>query len=114
MDFIFHITPRSRWQAAQTTGLYHADSLDTEGFIHCSRSHQLLWVADKFYRGQSDLVLLCIDPSQLQAELRDETIDTGAQFPHIYGALNVDAVMQVLDFTPTESGTFQMPSWPTD
>lgn len=109
MDWLLHITERSRWQAAQVEGVYRADSLDTEGFIHCSRRHQVLWVARRFYPGQLGLVLLCIDPAQLHAEVRDETIETGAQFPHIYGPLNLEAVVQVLEFAPDSAGEFQLP-----
>ncbi len=110
-DLIVHITERSRWQTAQPTGTYRADSLATAGFIHCSRPAQVLWVAHNFYRGQTGLVLLCIDPDQVLPEIHYDTIATGAQFPHIYGPLNVAAVIQVLDFVPNDRGEFELPEF---
>ncbi|NJP11048.1 MAG: DUF952 domain-containing protein [Leptolyngbyaceae cyanobacterium RU_5_1] len=109
MDVILHITSRSHWQHAQQASAYCADSLDSEGFIHCSTPNQVVWVANTFYQGQSGLVLLCIAPSQVQPELRYDEIETGERFPHIYGPLNLDAVIQVLEFEPDTAGRFVLP-----
>lgn len=109
MNWILHITPRSHWQQAQQKGSYRADSLDSEGFIHCSTPAQVAWVANSFYQGQSDLVLLCIDPEKLNAELIYEEVEGNQQFPHLYGALNLDAVVQVVDFEPDSKGRFELP-----
>ncbi|MDX2244774.1 MAG: DUF952 domain-containing protein [Leptolyngbyaceae cyanobacterium bins.302] len=103
---IFHITTSKDWQQAQQAGEYRAASLETEGFIHCSNADQVAWVANNFYRAVPDLVLLQIDPSKLTAELRYDEIETGDRFPHIYGALNLDAVVHVLEFAPQADGTF--------
>lgn len=110
MRFILHITERSRWQHAQQIGEYCADSLDTEGFIHCSTSEQIIWVANQFYRGQTHLVLLKIDPKKLSSELRYDLIETGDRFPHVYGSINIDAVVQVIDFEPKTNGDFELPA----
>ena len=42
MKTIYHITPRQDWEKASSEGTYRADSLETEGFIHCSTSAQLV------------------------------------------------------------------------
>jgi uncharacterized protein (DUF952 family) len=109
MMMIFHITLRSQWEAAQPSGFYHADSLETEGFIHCSTAAQVARSANKFYQGQVNLLLLGIDPSLLQAELRYDTLETGEAFPHIYGAINLDAVTQVMALKPDDTGHFVYP-----
>jgi uncharacterized protein (DUF952 family) len=80
-------------------GLYEADTLATEGFIHCSEPHQVVDTANVLFRGRPDLVLLVIDPTRLDAPLRYEASKRGT-FPHIYGPLNVSAVTAVLDFPP--------------
>jgi uncharacterized protein (DUF952 family) len=103
MTPILHITPRSQWQAAQAIGSYRADSLDHEGFIHCSRVEQVVTVANRFYAEQSGLVLLVIDPDRLQSPLRYEAAD-GDEFPHLYGALNLDAVVAAIAFEPGAQG----------
>ena len=112
MNLILHITQRQQWEAAQAHGAYRCDSLDTEGFIHCSTPSQVVRVANFFYAGQQGLVLLWIDGDRLQAELRYDAIDTGETFPHVYGEVNLDAVMKVTDFEPEADGTFKMPNSP--
>jgi len=111
---IYHITQRKAWELARQAGEYRGDTLDTQGFIHCSTSGQVVGVANSYYPGRHGLVLLCIDESKMQAELRFEAPDGPAiegenRFPHIYGPLNTDAVTSVLDFEPGADGTFTMP-----
>lgn len=55
-------------------------------------------------------MLLKIDPERLTSELRYDLIETGDRFPHIYGSIDVDAVMQVSDFAPGADGWFQLPA----
>lgn len=109
MSLILHITPQEHWQQAQNQGIYRCQSLESEGFIHCSTLGQVVWVANSFYRAQRSLVLLCIDSDKVQAELKYEPVEGGEQFPHLYGALNLDAVTEVLNFEPGQSGLFQLP-----
>lgn len=103
-----HITTRTAWEAARQAGEYRPESLHTEGFIHCSTPLQVVRTAARFYRGQHDLVLLLIDPAELQADLRYEAADDDL-FPHIYGPLNLDAVIDVVPFPPREDDTFVLP-----
>ena len=56
MALIFHITTAAAWEQARAAGAYTADSLATEGFIHCSDPHQVAWVANTRFRGRSDLI----------------------------------------------------------
>ncbi|HMQ34809.1 MAG TPA: DUF952 domain-containing protein [Chloroflexaceae bacterium] len=110
MKPIFHITTVAAWEDARRAGAYTADSLATEGFIHLSTRAQLLWVADRFYRGQAGLVLLAVDPARLLAELRYEESEPGQRFPHLYGPLNLDAVVAAHPFPPEPDGTFRLPA----
>ena len=110
MALILHIISRSRWATAAATGFYLADSLNKEGFIHCSTPEQVLSPANALYRGQKELVLLCIDPDRVQMPVvYEDCYDTGQAFPHIYGPLNVDAVVNVVDFPPGKDGFFSLP-----
>jgi uncharacterized protein (DUF952 family) len=110
-DFILHATSRTAWSAAQKAGAYTADSLASQGFIHCSRMDQVVHVANNIFKGQQGLVLLKIDPSRLTAKLRYEpgTDAPDELFPHIYGPLNLEAVSAVLDFEPGIDGIFSLP-----
>lgn len=106
---IYHITAAEAWAAAQAGGFYTADSLATEGFIHLSTRDQVRWVAGNRYRGQTGLVLLAVDPTRLIAELRYEESVPGQSFPHLYGPLNLDAVVAVAPFPPEPDGSFSLP-----
>jgi len=111
-DFILHITTRTAWSAAQKAGQYLADSLASQGFIHCSLVRQALRVANLVFTGQHGLVLLVIDPARLTSELRWEPgVDLASDlFPHIYGPINLEAVIKVLDFEPGPDGMFLLPA----
>jgi uncharacterized protein (DUF952 family) len=114
---IYHITTHLAWQTARQHGEYRAPSLESQGFIHCSKLEQVKGVADTVFRGQDGLVLLCIDPARLTAELREEAPDPivpaehqpGERFPHLYGALNLDAVTRAVALPPGADGTFTVP-----
>lgn len=106
-EVIFHITTADAWDAARAAGAYTADSLATEGFIHCSEADQYVWVANQRFLGRQDLVLLHIEEPRLTAPVRRENLEGGERlFPHIYGALNLDAVVLVAPFRPAADGTF--------
>ena len=104
---IVHIVEKKVWEQAQQAGEYRAASLATEGFIHSSRPEQVLRVANRFYRGIPDLLLLWIDPQRLLAPLRFEASD-GEIFPHIYGALNLDSVIRVCELAPDADGVYRI------
>ena len=106
---IFHITRSEDWKNALEQGAYRADSLASQGFIHCSSRAQVVATANRYYRGQPGLVLLEIASSRVQAEIRWENLEGGAElFPHIYGPLNLEAVEKVIEFGPGDDGTFSL------
>ena len=117
---IYHLTSRQAWSEAQSRGEYHAESLESEGFIHCSTETQVLPVAEKYYKGQSNMILLKIDPARLSSELRWEPPTGGAPppgvpegdlFPHIYGPINLDAIVKVYDLESNPDGSYKTPTF---
>jgi uncharacterized protein (DUF952 family) len=94
MPEILHITTRSAWEQARDQGSYEPPSLASEGFIHFSEPHQVAAVARARYAGVDDLVLLHVSTDRLSVPLKYEPAD-GDTFPHLYGALNLDAVTDV-------------------
>jgi uncharacterized protein (DUF952 family) len=52
-------------------------------------------VANMYYQGLPDLLVLMIDTDGVQPEIRfDYVPGSDEPFPHIYGPLNVDAAVQ--------------------
>jgi uncharacterized protein (DUF952 family) len=103
MTTIYHLVPARIWQEC-TGPTYSADSLASEGFIHCSYAGQVAGAANRFYADQADMLVLHIDPSRLASPLRDEPSGTGELFPHIYGPINRDAVVRVQALTRGADG----------
>jgi glutathione S-transferase len=109
---IFHIATRDDWEQASGVGAYTRSSvgktLAEEGFIHASQASQVTRTANKFYRDvPGELLVLVIDPDLLHAEVRYEDVP-GAElpFPHIYGPLNTDAVVEVRPLPTGPDGSF--------
>ncbi|MEZ4399889.1 MAG: DUF952 domain-containing protein [Kofleriaceae bacterium] len=111
---LFHITTAAAWAAAQRAGHYRAPSLDAVGFIHLSSRSQWLATANRFYRGQRDLVLLVVRADRLTAEVRWEDgvppAADGAPFPHLYGPLDLAAVTAAVRLTVDDDGAIRAPA----
>ncbi|HAA58827.1 MAG TPA: DUF952 domain-containing protein [Myxococcales bacterium] len=112
---IYHITEKLSWEGAQEKGKYTAPSLELEGFIHCSTREQIVQTANNFYKGQQDLVLLCIDEDSVTDVLKYEapvaSNDPGAGllFPHVYAPIDLASVYKVVDFPCESDGSFRLP-----
>ncbi|MGC4174723.1 DUF952 domain-containing protein [Demequina sp.] len=95
---LFHLALAADWAAAFEAGEYRVSTLgmtlDDVGYLHASHAHQVQGVADAFYRGRSDVVLLVIAPERFPGEIREDLDPASGQyFPHLYGALPVGAVV---------------------
>jgi uncharacterized protein (DUF952 family) len=117
---IYHITSRGAWIEATRSGRYAADSLESEGFIHCSTAAQVIPVARQFYQGQTGLALLVIDTRKVESPVQWEQsapppgIGESAAFPHVYGPIGLEAIAACLDFEPDEVGEFALPPLPAE
>jgi uncharacterized protein (DUF952 family) len=91
---IYHITTELGWETARRAGAYAADTLESEGFIHCSTAEQWPRVLRERFAGRDHLVLLEIDPERAGADVRWENLEGGEEpFPHLYGPLDIGAVV---------------------
>lgn len=92
---IYHVTTVNEWEAALKQGSYEAPSLHTEGFIHTSKADQVKGVLERYYKGRTDLLLLHIEESKLGSVLKFELAPSvNEEFPHIYGPINMDAIVK--------------------
>jgi uncharacterized protein (DUF952 family) len=111
MTRIYHLALRDEWRAGEpyrrsTLG----QSLDDVGFVHCSYAPQVQTIADLVSRDRDDVVLLEIDPSLLDAEVRDERADDDIDlFPHVYGPITPQAVVCVHDLALDDDGRLVLP-----
>ncbi len=111
MSVIYHIASLADWERARRDGEYTMSSrgrtLAQEGFIHASTAGQVAWVANSFYAGVGDLVLLVIDTGKLGSLLRYDPVPGWDEpFPHIYGPLKPDAVTAAEPLEPGPDGVF--------
>lgn len=97
---IFHIATRADWEETLESGTYTTSTagrtLAGEGFIHASRREQVQGVYDRYYaKAGEPLVLLTIDPTRLDSEVRVESVGDDT-YPHVYGPINREAVVDVV------------------
>ena len=112
MSLIYHLAPSSRWYTWSENQPYLPAEFDREGFIHCTSGDELMIkVANQYYRNVSgDYVLLVVDMSKLDSSTSpikwEKSSVFGLDFPHIYGPINRDAIVEVRSIQRADDGTF--------
>lgn len=97
MPIIYHVTTATAWNAAKEQGAYEAPSLKEEGYIHCSMPEQIPGVLQRYFAGKTDLIKLVIDTDKLTSKyFYDWSTSSEDTFPHVYGPINLDAVVEVV------------------
>jgi uncharacterized protein (DUF952 family) len=105
MTIINHIATETDWE--QRTDTYAPEGWRSEGFVHCSTDEQLVATANRFFPSRQDLVLLRIETARLSAlVVWEDGEGSGEDFPHIYGAIEVAAVVSAEPFPAGQDGTF--------
>lgn len=94
---IYHIVLPERWAQFEGENFYEAESLATEGFIHCSYQHQLEAVLKRYYRDAERVLILTLNPNLLASELVAESSTGGEIYPHIYGEINKSAIVNIAE-----------------
>jgi len=107
MEKIYHITTKPAWESAKRIGKYTPEGFAQEGFIHFSFADQVAGTAARYYADVPDLIVLVVDQEKLKAEVRVEQAPNGSSYPHLYGELNLDAVIDVVPLPGSSNGVFQ-------
>ncbi len=98
MSVIYHITAVSEWREAQQKGYYESEALKSQGFIPCCEEHQIPDILKRYFSHKTALIKLCIETAKLSSRLIYNWSNTIEDtFPHIYGPVNLDAI---IDATP--------------
>ena len=103
MRRLYHLVTPEAWAKA-AGGAYRADSLATEGFIHCSNAGQVAHSANRFYADAGRLFVLCLDADRVGSALRDEPAANGESFPHVYGPIESAAVVEICPMRRGDDG----------
>lgn len=99
-EFIYHITTQSEWEQAKINNEYLPKNYEADGFIHCSIERQIAGVLERFYQGHKNLVKLKIEKEKVNRPVLFELAhDINELFPHIYGSLNIDAVVEIVSIS---------------
>jgi hypothetical protein len=115
---ILHLTSADSFNALPDSAPCVPEAFEADGFIHCTGDAEtLLNVANRFYKNApGEMLVLVIDPAKVAAaelkwELPSHTDGTPAVpgeplFPHLYGPLNREAIIQIRSATRAPDGTF--------
>jgi len=106
---IYHLVPSDYWESQPTDRLYTPADFAREGFIHCTRGEeQIAVVANRYYRNdQRQWLILVLEEYAITSEIKYEPGRDGLLYPHIYGPLNREAVINVLPMPRNPDGVFQ-------
>ncbi len=103
---IYTATPEE-WEEIKYKEEFISQDFDTEGFIHCSNPDQTIWVLNKHFKHQEKMILLCIDPAVLKSKyIQEDLKGTGEKFPHVYGSINVDSIIKIIEIAIGENGIY--------
>ena len=92
---IYHIVLPEVWEKFKDKDFYEAESLQTEGFIHCSFAEQIETVLNRYYKNTERVLFLEIETEKLTSELINEPSTGGEIYPHIYGKINKEAIANI-------------------
>jgi uncharacterized protein (DUF952 family) len=92
---IYHVVPSRDWEIWRERSFYEAASIADEGFIHCSFANQLEDVIGRYFGNEAELVVLTIDTDKLISKLIAEPSTGGELYPHIYGPINADSIVDI-------------------
>jgi uncharacterized protein (DUF952 family) len=93
VTLLHHVMTPEGWAHFQAEGTSVQSTrdltLDEEGFIHCSYAEQLEGTIGRFYADLPEIVVVTLDPERIDAAVKEE-----GGFPHVYGPLPLEAVVE--------------------
>jgi uncharacterized protein (DUF952 family) len=104
---LHHVISADDWARACAAGRIAPASLAVEGFVHLSQSAQVAEVANRYFAGRTDLILLTLAPDALP-EVRWEDLYGHGVFPHAYGPIALGAVTDARAWLPDADGAFRL------
>lgn len=106
---ILHTTSKDSWEQNARKDYYGEFSMQSCGFIHCSTFETVLDVANSIFSDSGQVLLVCIDTDKVKPEIKwENSKNSGILFPHIYGLLNLNAVVGVFEFNKDINNLFYL------
>jgi uncharacterized protein (DUF952 family) len=99
---IYHIAPPADAERLRRSGSLEPGSLAAEGFVHCSTADQVVATTDRYFAGETDLVLVELDPDLIGHEISWPEVYPGQRYPHVHGPLPAAAVVAVLPWSEAD------------
>lgn len=111
-DLTYHLVAAEYYRDTDRSRPYAPESLDTDGFIHCTDgADNVAATANRYYREDRRMyVVLVIDVARVAPEI--VYADDARIHSHIYGPLNRDAIVEILPVLRTPDGAFLPPAPP--
>jgi uncharacterized protein (DUF952 family) len=96
VQIVYKIVSNEEWRRAEATGSFAGAAIDlADGYIHLSDADQVRRTAALHFAGSSGLLLVGVNTDKLGEALVWERSRGGALFPHLYGPLDMAAVVSV-------------------
>ena len=96
---IYHITTPGEYSKFETKNYFRPLSLDSDGFVHCSTLKQYKATIERYFSEVQEIIILQIDEGKLKSTLKYELSKTGEKFPHIYGGINREAIIEAKKYS---------------
>ena len=106
----YKVLTSDEW-AALSAGAFQGAPIDkADGFIHLSMASQVTETVDRYFAGQSGLVIAAIDLAKLGDAVRWEPSRNGQLFPHVYGRLMSQSVIAWCPLERNPDYTVRLPT----
>lgn len=133
-NVVYHMCPKSAWETSCVLGRdYYPPTYDKDGFIHATQDPEILiTIANHFYKDapiEEAWIILVIDSNKLTSRLvyepaapvgdkssfqsdnvpstaQEDNKDSDVLFPHIYGTIQKDSVVDILPMMRDSRGAF--------
>ena len=107
--FVYKICTKSEWHKIKSKGQLIGSKKDlADGYIHFSGEEQVDGTLKNFYKNQKNLILLKVDTLKLDHLVWEQASD-GNMFPHLYSPLDMSDVVDEIEITLRDDGSYVLP-----
>jgi uncharacterized protein (DUF952 family) len=92
---IYKVLTAEQYASAKAGGPVEAPIDVADGYVHFSTATQLQGTLSKWFKGQTDCVLLAFDADDFSAQLKWEKARDGDLFPHVYGQVSASQAIAI-------------------